>query len=98
MNNKITDKVHSHIILLCILFIFFILIQSMEFNELYELNDIHNVLNDINEIYEELECEYQSYIKTRQIVQYKPIDYSLITYLNCIYYISQFNNYKIKYF
>jgi hypothetical protein len=63
----------------------------MEFNEFGESN-IDDILNDINEIYDDLECEYQSYIKTRQIIPYKPIDYTLLTYLNCISYISQYIN------
>jgi hypothetical protein len=57
----------------------------MEFNEFDEFNYI---LNDINEIYDELECDYQSYIKTRQIVLYKPIYYTLLTYLNCFHVLN----------
>jgi hypothetical protein len=48
------------------------------------INDFDDIMDDINKVYNDLENEYQAYFKTRQIVLYKPLDYTLLTYLNCI--------------
>ena len=45
--------------------------------------DFDNVLDEIDLIYNNIENEYLEYIKTRQIVLYKPIDITLLTTIYC---------------
>jgi hypothetical protein len=52
--------------------------------DIYEFNDFDDIMDDINKVYDDVECEYQTYIKSLQIVPYKPVDFTLLTYLNCI--------------
>ena len=66
-----------------------------------EFNDFDAIMDDINKVYYDLENEYNEYneyIKTLQIVPYKPIDFTLLIYLNCLTtyfnYISTY--YKMK--
>jgi hypothetical protein len=54
------------------------------------IDDLDDIMDDINTIYDDLENEYEAYFKTRQIVLYKPLDYTIIIYLNCISYILQY--------
>jgi hypothetical protein len=49
-----------------------------------EFNDFDAIMDDINKVYDDLENEYNEYIKTLQIVPYKPIDFTLLIYLNCL--------------
>ena len=49
-----------------------------------DINEFDNIMDDINKAYDDLENEYQAYFKTRQIVPYKPVDFTLLIYLNCI--------------
>jgi hypothetical protein len=51
--------------------------------------DFDFILNEIDELYNDYEIEYNSYIKTRQIVPYKPIDTTLLTTIYC--YTALFN-------
>jgi len=51
--------------------------------------DFDFILNEIEEIYNEYEIEYNSYIKTRQIVQYNYINSSILTAIYC--YTTFFN-------
>ena len=48
------------------------------------MDDLDDIMDDINKVYDNLECEYQAYIKTLQIVPYKPVDFTILTYLNCL--------------
>jgi hypothetical protein len=52
--------------------------------------DFDNIMDDINKVYDDLEDEYKAYFNTCQIVLYKPLDYTLLTYLNCISCILQY--------
>jgi hypothetical protein len=45
--------------------------------------DFDIILNEIDEIYNEYEIEYNSYIKTRQILPYNPIDSTILTAIYC---------------
>jgi hypothetical protein len=51
--------------------------------------DFDFILNEIDEIYNDYETEYDEYIKTIQIVPYKPIDTTLLTAIYC--YTALFN-------
>jgi hypothetical protein len=55
--------------------------------------DFDFILNEIDEIYSDYELEYdleyESYIKTRQLVPYKPIDTTILTAIYC--YTALFN-------
>jgi hypothetical protein len=51
--------------------------------------DFDIILNEIDEIYNEYEIEYKLYIKTRQLVPYKPINTTLLTLIYC--YTTLFN-------
>lgn len=55
-------------------------------------DDFDDLMDDINKAYDDLENEYQAYFKTRQIVPYKPVDFTLLIYLNCI---STYFNYML---
>lgn len=57
------------------------------------ITDYDDLMDDINKIYDDLENEYQAYFKTLQIVPYKPVDYTILIYLNCI---SIYFNYMLK--
>ena len=52
------------------------------------------ILNEIDKLYNDYEIEYNSYIKTRQIVRYKPINITLLTSIYC--YTTLFNFFFIK--
>ena len=49
-----------------------------------DFDDFDSIMDDINKAYDEFEQEYQAYFKTLQIVPYKPVDFTFLTYLNCI--------------
>jgi hypothetical protein len=51
--------------------------------------DFDFILKEIDELYNDYENEYEAYIKTRQIVPYKPIDNTLLTVIYC--YTALFN-------
>ena len=55
-------------------------------------DNFDDLMHDINKAYDDLDYEYQSYFKTRQIVPYKPVDFTLLIYLNCI---STYFNYML---
>jgi len=57
------------------------------------MDDLDDIMDDINKVYDDLECEYQVYIKTLQIVPYKPVDFTILTYLNCL--VTYFNFFHI---
>jgi hypothetical protein len=59
-----------------------------------DFDNFDDLMDDINKIYDDLENEYQAYFKTRQIVPYKPIDFTLLIYLDCI---STYFNYMSLY-
>lgn len=59
------------------------------------ITDFDDLMDDINKIYDDLENEYKAYFKTRQIVHYKSIDFTLLIYLDCI---STYFNYMSLYF
>jgi hypothetical protein len=63
---------------------------------LNDFDDFDAIMNDINQVYDDLECEYKTYIKTLQIVPYKPVDFTLITYLNCISTYFNFFQHSLK--
>jgi len=42
------------------------------------------IMDDINKAYDDFENDYNEYIKMLKIVPYKPVDYTIITYLNCV--------------
>tara|TARA_B100001142_G_C13974552_1_gene516280 strand:- start:215 stop:409 length:195 start_codon:yes stop_codon:yes gene_type:complete len=51
--------------------------------------DFDFILKEIDELYNDYETEYEAYIKTRQILPYKPIDNILLTAIYC--YTALFN-------
>jgi hypothetical protein len=60
-----------------------------------DFDDFDDLMHDINKAYDDLDYEYQAYFKTRQIVPYKSVDFTLVIYLNCI---STYFNYMSLYF